>query len=216
VPTAVTHISWLDGKDAFGDSYWDRTKKWLDYYLPLREKLGFDDVILFDNGSAKATCDSFINMYSPHLWIFRNENIKRCYDTNYDYPYVWRFVWMVKNLFDNYDRVLVIDNDSFILSQRLATYVREKNSGWTSLYSPRHQMPECNLQIICRDAYRAYREFTNGNWEDVKDRCMETSLPVTVEHGFVADRFGETDRRPDATIDFFSQARLPLKVKFYE
>lgn len=225
--TVITCVTWFDGKDAEGYSYADRMRKYVDYYLPLKEELGFDEFMFVDNGSSYDTLSRFgcsrLDSETFHHRTFGHpsikavvlENLKRY--GNYDYPYVWRFVYFVKKLFDHYDKVLIIDSDSFVLTKRLANFVRDTDTKWRSLWCPKYLMPECNLQVICNDAYNYYRNFADGDFMRYNGvDIMERLLPIQkIETRFVSDRYGDdglVEQTPE--MDFYSQCKLPIKMVF--
>lgn len=222
--TVITHISWVDGFDCHGASYYERTRKWLDYYRGIKKEIGWTDIILLENGSRwESLQDLGCTMRDEDLVPMRHElhdqhavwfpNLKR--GDAFDYPYVWRAVFFIRKLFQYYDKVLVIDNDSFILSRKLADFVRDCNSGWRALWCPRYGFPECNLQVICRDAFPLYESFTEGDYNRMNGHCMETTLPLTHVHKeFVADRFGEDGTEQKPGMDFYSQCRLSTPMRF--
>jgi len=112
-----------------------------------------------------------------------------------DYPAVWRWYWFIKDLLKEYDKVIAIATDAYILSQRLADYIEGLNSGWTALWSPKYNFPATEIQVITKHCAN-FQNFFSGN-EDVykyNGRIEELAVPLThVEKGFVGDRYGEYD-----------------------
>lgn len=224
--TVITHFSWLEGTDANGESYWSKTAKWLLYLRGIKRHLGFKDVVLFDNGSSMECLrrtggeilDHNFAMVHPGLPWFKVVSLPPLHrGPGFDYPFVWRGVHMVRELFDDYDKVVVLDHDSYILSQKLAEFVAQRTTGYTALWCPRYNFPECNLQVLCRDFHPEYRRWTRGDFMRRNGLCMETTLPLTfVEKNFVSDRWGEEAEPQRPGMDFYSQCRLKTPMRFVE
>jgi hypothetical protein len=212
--TICVSSTWLDGIDKNGDEYLHRLGKYLAFYRPLKNVLGIDEFLFVDNGS-QHTNPLLLPAANDYRITSLQPNLKR--GEHFDYPYVWRYYFYLSNLFIYYayDKILIIEDDTFILSQRLADYVREKKTGWTAMWCPRYEFPECNLQILCRDSFGVYEEFTRGNFMKMNGKCFETTAPFThVEKGFHGNRWGEERIEPAQDADYYCQTPLDMTLRF--
>ncbi|MGH1590378.1 hypothetical protein ACRBEV_21115 [Methylobacterium phyllosphaerae] len=94
---------------------------------------------------------------------------------------------------NGFDKIIHIESDSFLISDRIKNYFNEFNSGWLALWCRRWLWPETAVQIMAGDAVGALaiqdqimpHERLVGKW-------MELSLPFThVDPDFNGDRYGE-------------------------
>lgn len=241
--TALFSLSYLDGEDASGSSRLERNARWLKYYWPLKDELGFQNIILADNASRR---QSVINLMDrvPMSWEFRSmpafrrepmelsifqfgEHLARGSSgfppvtpaddrANFDYPYCWRGFWFLRDLFVLYkfEKIILIDTDMFVLTKRVAKYIKEAR-GWTALWSEKYQFPETSLSVIEGDGVQKFLEFTNRPWQEFLGRKMETTLPYThVEKGFIGDRYGEYTYRETVPVNPDYYGQCPINVLF--
>lgn len=231
--TALYCGAWLQGVDHRGDSYFDRYRKWYDYHLAIREELGFDTFYLLENGSDAKVLQKFgMGLYIPpnsQRWgIYANNlrgerlaHLPRGTKSN-EYPYGWRSIFHLKKMLDEeneYDKIIILDSDGFILTKKLAHWIRSLTSGWTALWCPAHSFAEANISVLCRDGgYDALQRFIDraeGDWNYYMGRVMEQTLPFThIEKGFAADRFGEFASEQKPEMDFYGQARNATRFVF--
>ncbi len=188
--TALVAHGWLDnpsleyrGKDK-ATGVCRRVRRWLAHYR------GCWPAVFIDNGSAPNSCGMASAIYQIRA-INLHPHYARA--SMLDYPNVWRAYWIIKNdLLTRYDRVLYIQTDAYVLSQRLLDYLDGCTTGWTALWSPRYNFPEACIQVITRCP--EFEEFFAGDMDAFKynGRVEEITLPFThVEKGFVGDRYGE-------------------------
>lgn len=243
--TALTTACFLEGEDALGNNRLERNLRYLEYYRKLKLELGFSEFMLFDNASdmkliqklglSLVAASPFVTINNAgrepvsakNISVWKSEDItmfrfddrltKNPQKIN-DYPYCWRALYSLSFAF-NYDKLIGIDSDGFVLTKRMAKYIKEANSGWVSFFCPRHQFPDTSISIINRDAFSVYDAYTAIPWENRCGRLMEKDVPFThVEKGFVCDRFGEIYPRPEQTPDkdYWGQASLTTELKFEE
>ena len=214
-------MCWLDGP-----GWIERVKKFLLYYAPLKEEIGFQKFLLVDNGSSEDAIfqlmtDSKIAdaAISPELYRFDSSLFRGGNGENY--PYVWRAYYHLEHLMhQDWEKILIIDSDSFILSPRLAHLIRDSDKGFHTLWSKIHNYPASEISWICRDSFPILLDWMKTPWEtrSKEGKRFETEVPYTDIHaheGLVGDRYGfEEDgkmaQRPE--MDFYTQARNELKL----
>ena len=109
-----------------------------------------------------------------------------------DYPAVWRAYNFIPTLFADYEKVIFVATDAYMLSQRLADYVESLDSGWTALWSPKYKYPATEIQVIVRGASPFEEWAANLPPPEAGERPEEELVPLThVEKGFVGDRYSE-------------------------
>lgn len=233
--TALVSPCFLEGTDALGNDRFARNRRYLDYYLENAEELEIDEIHLFDNASRLsfvAELSPGTVMMEPHsngwikavlgpekttLWSFA-QRLERGPREN-DYPYCWRALYAIHQLIgQGFEKIIQIDSDGFVLTRRLARFIRECNTGWQSFYCPRGGWPESSIFILNRDAFGLFGHFTDKPWEQQIGPKMEEALPFTaVSFDFVCDRFGEKPRESwPQEIDYFGQAPLDIQLRFGE
>lgn len=219
----------LNGNDQNGESYFERYKKFLKFYRgPIKKEIGFSDFVLVDNasdvnklkdlgGSIYGEDDQLLMQGSPDLNILRYEAHYKRGPIGHDYPYGWRMVFAARRILSQYEKVIFIDSDGFVLSRKLAHWIRDIRTGWRALWCERHHFPEGNLHVLTEDAYPLFKEFTEGDFMRHNGKCMELTLPFThIDKGFVAERFGEEGTKQRADMDFYAQCWLKTNMEFKE
>lgn len=200
------------------DDYFDKTNKFCNYYYSLQNDLNIDDIILIDNASCKGARIGLLNWINedcPIRIVHFKDFLGR--DSHLSYPYLWRAVYHLKELFKDYDKVIYMDNDFYITSSKLTDYINNLNSGWTTLWCPKHKFPETGIHIVTKDC-KEYQDFVkSGNFMEHNGRMMETKLPVTeVNKTFKGDRWSEyqnSESIPEEA-DFSAQTPLGWKVNY--
>lgn len=231
--TCMFTTSWLDGTDKLGNSRLDRTKRYLDYYRPLKDELGFSEFFLADNHSS---IENIVDLNLSHkLRVFSQyeqrisgeDCIVKCFTEtltrgeHLDYPYVWRGVYFVQELIKlGYEKIIYCETDAFILSRPLAHYIRGLDSGFVSFYSPRYNFPLAEITVLCKDAFPRFIDWCSQmTWQERnKQRLLyETALPFTgIQRGFIGDRYGEFEGNIQQTpyLDFYTQAKLTTPLTY--
>lgn len=196
--TALVSLCWL------GEPWRiERYQRWLRYNRAIKEQLGFDDIVLIDNASSLADLaqldfdkDTHIIRYGNHLARGGVQEI----------PYCWRGMEAVKQLTLVYDKLLIIDSDCYILSQKLASYVKDLKSGYTALWCAKYGFPEAALTVLCKDAYPKVLNLSIPSYDFYNNKPMEEILPFThINKNFIGDRYGETGEPQTKEMDFYCQ-----------
>lgn len=182
-------------------SAWEnRYKRWFYYYR--KSALQSDFIVAIDDASPFTPQSSNISVVDanivlpaqdPFCGIMRfPERLGRSSLTVY--PGWWRSFLHSLNVARmlKAEKIIHIESDAFILSERLMHFINEKKSGWTCLWSPHFRLPETAIQIICSDKFDQLESFQKRSQEELNGHFAERILPFTsVEKSFIGDRYGE-------------------------
>lgn len=94
----------------------------------------------------------------------------------------------------NFEKIIHIESDAFLLTDRIRNYVNDLKEGWTTFWCPRHQFPENNIQIIAGNSVKDFIAWNNKKipYSEYKGTCAEFWTPYTfVNKDFKGDRWGE-------------------------
>jgi hypothetical protein len=132
------------------------------------------------------------------------------------YPYCWRHLYQLKPIISlGFEKIICIDSDAFILSRRLAHFVRDLSSGWVAFHERKHNFPTAEFQVLCKDAFWIYQDFTAIPYMAHMGKLMEISLPFTdIRHEFFCERSGEDRKAQTEGQDLYAQASLGTELKF--
>lgn len=198
---------YLDGYDAIGNNRLERNIRYVNYYTSIREELGFEKIFLLDNGSNDESICEFLDRVDKSYLHFKSlENLKS--DDPSHYPYCWRVRYYTEELIkEGYEKIITIDSDCFVLSKRLAKYIKELNTGWTAMWCEKWQFPEDAMSILCKDSFHLFKNFIRVPVERRYGSKLEFSVPFTrIEEGFIGDRYGEDNIDMSEDMDFYAQA----------
>jgi hypothetical protein len=239
--TALFTTSFLDGIDFLGFSRLERTKKYLEYYRKLKDTLGFTEFWQADNHSDLEKLKEIgATVYNEQMEVIipgaPDLHIMR-YDTplyrgvGHDYPYAWRGIYFISKLIDmGYEKIITCDTDAYILSKKLADFIRQQDSGYVTMWSHKYNFPEAAITVLCKDHMPAFQEWCKTPWEQRSDgtTLFEGALPFTgFANQFVGDRYGEMNylgvcqgaqaedgwpQSPDQ--DWYSQSRTSTKFVY--
>ena len=204
--TCIVTTTFLEPEERF-----KKTEKFLDYYLAKTKY----DIIVLDNHSPRAELDKLRDKYEPtdsHRVTIVSLEPHYNRPSHLDYKYLWRAVHFLQHMFVNYEKIIYMDNDFYMVSDKMFEYVASLDSGWTTFYCQEHVFPEtgCHVLLECPE----YDDFIDMDQEafiyKYNGKTMEDTLPVThVERNMLGDRYGELHNKPDKSIvDFWAQATL--------
>lgn len=92
-----------------------------------------------------------------------------------------------------FEKIVHIESDAFLISDRAVRYFNSANEGWISMWSPTHGCPESGLQIVCRDELNNCCEFFLQPYSCYRGKAIENLIPFTaVEKSLHGDRHRET------------------------
>jgi hypothetical protein len=140
------------------------------------------------------------------------------------YPGWWRSFTYSIEIARKYDfnKIVHIESDFYILSDRLISFIRGLDRGWTSLFSAYYRFPETAVQVIAEDSFHKlellYDEAISSQY--TFGHFAELILPISnVIKDFVGDRIGEDNvlmhwaakRSGCGEVDYYGQ--LPSHVR---
>ncbi|MEG0885344.1 MAG: hypothetical protein RR376_10775 [Janthinobacterium sp.] len=189
--------SYIKDRQAWDDRY----QRWLDYYNN-EKPIKADKKFMIDDGSPFMPPETIIKSV-PHdapLSLDGDDNLIIRFNGNLGrqnvstYPGWWRSflhsIEMAKAL--GVDKIIHIESDAYILSQRLADFINGVESGWHVLWTQRYRFPETAIQVICRDQFAAFEKFKADHADMVFPDLAERLLPFTsVDQQFKGDRYSE-------------------------
>ncbi|AFL75883.1 hypothetical protein [Thiocystis violascens] len=184
-----------------------RYKRWIDYFYPKLDAYGAENLFLINDGPDNIDFDSRLSCIQAAAMpcilpsslniIAFEERLGR--PARFSYPGWWRsFTFSVRIARQyGFKKIIHIESDAYVLSQRLTNYIRCINCGWTVLWSPTYRFPETAVQIICEDAFPAIERIASMGSACFRElnRPAEYLLPFDkVESRFHGDRCGVIDR----------------------
>jgi hypothetical protein len=208
----------LDGNDDSGSSRLERNINYVNYYMKIKNAIGFDQFIMVDNGSSPVLIEEFHKRTGSAVQLLLREHLKRG-PGPFDFPYIWRAINEQKTILETgkIDKVIGIDSDGYVLSNRLADYIRSSSSGWEAFWSHKYQWPTAELNILNKDAFSIYIEYAKTPWQERFGKLIETTTPFTrINKDFICDRFGETREIPRPFMDFYSQCPVDISNGFLQ
>lgn len=229
--TAQQKIALVFPSWAGTEAYRQKTAKFLEYYSQpeVMEALGLQstkDIWIVDNASTP-TQDYFLSKLIEKNkrsdWDYRWKRYPKHYGrpSHLDYLYCWRALYFGRDLFQehDYDKVIHMNNDSFILSKKYAEHIRDLKSGWIMPYCPQFNFPECDINIYTKDS-EEYWNLTGKPYKHWNNRAMENvlrSAGTIVEKQWIGDRYWQKDPKVvdiPKNADFATQVVFEQEVKF--
>lgn len=208
--TMLWTTTFLDGTDKSGSYRLARTHKWITYHMRLRNQLGFSRIFLLDNASSTS-----LSYGTPGIEFMQfNERLTGSGDS---YPYCWRAVYHMSHILATrkIQKLIYIDNDGFVLSKKMADWIRDANTGWQTVWCKKYNFPEASIQIINEDAFPLFMDFTKGHYMEHCGKKMELVLPFThVNKDLNCDRYGEDRVPPTKDMDFYSQCPVDIEMRY--
>lgn len=188
-----------------------RYKRYLKYYFPRLSKLGADKLFLIDDGSPRRWLNKLeLKIYDAEklpdkitdqvcIIHFKN-NLGRPLLTLI--PGWWRsFTFSaVLAIKYNFKKLIHIESDAYVLSDKMMDWIRETSDEWTSVYTNYYFYAETNIQIIPRKRIPILYQFWKlGKEFWYKNGCADIQyipeyvLPIrnVNKTDFKGDRWGE-------------------------
>lgn len=210
VRTVLVTTCWLDDNE-----YYQKTDKWLKHYHYLNGVLQYNNIILLDNASSFEQLNKLT--YGKIIPQRFTEYLPRT--SHLEYPYLWRAVHFFQNIFKEYDKIIYMDNDFYLISDNAINYVNNFKTGWGSFYCNKHNFPETGIQILTKDCVE-YKDFVNLKQEDFIKKyngsTMETTLPLTsINKILTGDRYSELKKtKQEPGWDFSAQTPLEMEITY--
>lgn len=197
----------------------DRYQRYLDYYSSKMSRLGVDKIILIDDGSPKEwlvklglpVYEITVEKMPDKVKLPKQVPENMCIFTfpkNFGRPVLtmipgwWRsftFAAMVGVRY-NLDKLIHIEADAFVLSEKMFRWLKNTNDTWSSPYTNRYWYAETAIQIIPRKSFphlfqfwQMGKEYWYKNGYSNMQYIPELILPIenVVKNEFYGDRWGE-------------------------
>jgi hypothetical protein len=190
-----------------------RYRSWIDQHLPLLKP---DLVFILDDAGAYRPPDRDVLVVEAapetpiqgqvYLLKFAERAGRR---SMFDFPGWWRSFDTAVDLALKYhvDRLIHVESDARVFSQRMADAMRRVPRGWASMWCPSYRAPEPSIQIIHRDTLAKAAAFRDVRATlDLEGRGPELALPFThVEGRMIGDRYREFNLPVPADADYACQ-----------
>jgi hypothetical protein len=189
-------------KPAIGKAYSaDRYIKYIRYYKKKLNQLGADFLIIIADGVVPSNLPKSIDIRDATDFIQPLQNKVTLFQfrnhlgrpTQEDFRGWWRSFSFAHDIAiaGNFSKIIHIESDFFVLSDKLCNYISSLQSGWTMLYSKLYHWPESAIQIICKDRYNDFdllkKQIHRYNYNF--HYPAEVSMPAThIEYSFLGDR----------------------------
>jgi hypothetical protein len=206
------------------EQYQKRYQKWIDYYNdhPFSDDkhlMLIDDCsnldFLTDERVTSFHEDQLGNLHSLskiNLYTFYERKGLNWSHNSANNEGWWRSFCAALNIAEEYgfEKIVHIESDAFLISKRVFDHIEDLKSGWTAFWAPKYYFPESCVQVICKDQFESFKEFSScGHHELSKKGLAEKIIPFTdVERRFVGDRYGELVDEQMEGLDYFCQTKL--------
>ena len=204
--------------------YQKRYQKWIDYYSHhpfTNDKYMYliddssDLELITDDGLNVINEDqfcSFQELNKINIYSFNNRKGLKWSHNSANNEGWWRSFSASLDIAEkyNYEKIVHIESDAFLISKRMFDYIDNLKTGWTGLWANKYNFPESCIQVICKDQFDNFRDFSScGSLELSKKGLAEKIIPFTnVERRFFGDRFGEKFDNQIDGLDYFCQTKL--------
>jgi len=191
--------------------------------------LQFDTILMVDDGSSTVPDWPGLAVWTdaeplPHLdappevmiYHFQQRLGRRSVG---DFPGWYRSFTFAGKFAEAYgfEKVIHIESDCFLVSERIQKYVNELRAGWTAMWCPRYDFAESAIQIVAGDAMRRFQDFEQIlPQERLVNRGLEDELPLDiVEMTFKGDRYGEHLDHVPRDADYIAQVRAEQPPQYF-
>lgn len=221
--TLVFSTSFADDTDKW-ERRWGR---WLKYVAS--SGLRVDQILIVDDGSpvlpawpgvivASADQDGFVNAPA----VIRTHATRLGKNVNGEpFPGWYRsFGHACRYAMDaGFDKIIHIESDAYLLSDRIISYCNELHEGWIGFWSGKYNFPESAIQIVNRDQFAACRLFFDKAYSQHLYNPhidIERLIPFTkVNKTFIGDRYGERPVRVPYVADFVTQVPVAISDDYF-
>jgi len=212
-----------------------RYRKWIEYYSRIRDELGASYIFMLDDASPDLCVDPELSekiSVTEGLPAMPSEKINVISFKDHlgrptwkEYSGWWRsftFSIQIARQFA-FRKIIHIESDFYVISNRLIRYMATLDAGWTALYCTYGNVPETGIQVIGWDSFHLLDDLNKqaqlSDYRYKSDVIAERLLPLTnVVRDFKGDRFnwpllkgwlsGELDVNG---LDYYGQ--LPSAIK---
>lgn len=195
------------------DSWENRYKRWLKHH---KKVFAQSPLFIIDDGSpflpheeGVTINDNLDDLVVGELATIFHFNNKLGRHSVTDFPGWFRSFTFSVNVAKRLGcrKIIHIESDAFILTEKAVRYVEALASGWTAFYCPRWNFPESAFQVICEDSFTALEEVRDSSYKEIySQKFLELSLPFThIEKDIFGNRYGEFRRKVPRSADFAVQ-----------
>ena len=197
--TLLFCTSYINTPDAWNSRY----NRWLKYYKATN--LHHDIIAMIDDGATYLPEDHGITIAGEKSFppkdlsgalLYRFE--KRLGRASIkEYPGWWRSFLESVQLARHFeaDKIIHIESDAFLFSQRIIDFLNKTDSGWHVMWSSHYQFPETAIQLICKDQFEIMEDFAEQYSSKGIQDIAENVLPFSEIHKeFIGDRYSEVLR----------------------
>jgi len=175
-----------------------------------KSSIVFDKVLIPDDGSPSLpSSDQNLSIIDP-LALPQEEPTTQVVIAHYQdrlgrqglYTYPgWYRSFMFSSIYAkqyDYNKIIHIESDAFILSHRMKKHINQFIEGWEAYWSPKYQIPETAIQVIAGSSVEVFYTISNEPYSkfsgipaDPNASQGSSYLPYSVNKNFVGDRYGE-------------------------
>ena len=176
-----------------------RWKRWLDYHTSIG--LEFDQVLIVDDGSPTLPRDidceviyDLADVQPEHKVVLFHHNDNLGSPAPFEYPGLFRSMQTATDYAAkyNFDKIVNIESDAFVLSDRVTEYINNINDDWTALWDHHFAIPELGINIAAGRGLELWSSVFNQPYDRFRGKMLEEELPFTrVEKNFTGARYGE-------------------------
>jgi hypothetical protein len=117
---------------------------------------------------------------------------------------------------NGFDRIIHIESDAFLLSDKARQFVTTYTDGWAALWSPRYDVPEMAISVTAGRGLRRLAEFARQPYAALIGAIHERAVPFThIEKGLTGDRYGESPAPIPANADYAAQVPTQRERNYY-
>lgn len=194
----------------FCTAYSNTQERWTDLFGRWinsleNSNLEYDQLLLIDDGSAVLPDWQGVDIINENLLpenlsdsraVIYHFNQNLGYHGHADYPGWYRSFMFAAEYAEKYgfEKIIHIESDAFLISDRIVDYVNGLNEGWTTFWCPRHNFAENNIQIIAGSSVQDFINWNNQKvpYDNYRGTCAEFWTPYTnINKEFKGDRWGE-------------------------
>lgn len=203
-----------------------RNIKWLRYYAPLKDKLGYDRILLVDNASPPeflSRLEKEIETLGIDARISKKKiRLERIKTDAYGYWYRAFGDAAYYALDHGFDKLIHIDTDVFVFTDKICEYIKNQHyldsPGWIGFWCDIHKYNETIFQVCTgRDNLdNMYQFMTEGFLQYYPFDIAERKVPFThIEKNFTGDRYPERGKIvQEEKWDWCGQCPVSMKVTF--
>lgn len=105
-----------------------------------------------------------------------------------------------------FDKIVHLEADSRILSERMAAHIDALDTGWSAFWCPAYNIPETAIQVICADSFGLMEEFARDPVAAQDGQMLGMALPFTnIDMSMKGDRYGEVGDLIPPDADYLCQ-----------